>query len=94
VTAAVTSSSTRSGPAPTVPPSPDSARDRGAVPRPAGDRQLDLSELDPTCTVRLRRIGRLNGPVRIVEATSLVGESTEMTRHAAQAWLVKKQADR
>jgi hypothetical protein len=77
-----------------VPPSPDSAGDRVAVPPPAGDRQLDLSELNPTCTVRLCRIGRLDGPVRVVEATSLVGESTETARHAAQAWLAKKQADR
>ena len=51
-----------------------------------------LSGLDTGMTERLRHTGRLEGPVRTFEATPLVGESTEAARHAAQAWLVKKQA--
>jgi hypothetical protein len=49
------------------------------------------SGLDPHHTEWLRRTGRLEGPIRIFEATPLVGESTEAARQAAQAWLVKKQ---
>ena len=54
--------------------------------------RLYLSGLDPDLAERLRSTGRLDGPVRTFEATPLVGESTETARHAAQAWLVKKQA--
>jgi hypothetical protein len=49
--------------------------------------------LDPKITERLRRTGRLEGPIRAFEATPLVGESTEAARQAAQAWLVKRRAD-
>jgi len=53
------------------------------------DGRLYLSGLDPHLTERLRRTGRLEGPIRTFEATPLVGESTEAARQAAQAWLVK-----
>jgi SulP family sulfate permease len=56
------------------------------------DGRLYLSGLDPDLAERLSSTGRLDGPVRTFEATPLVGESTEEARHAAQAWLVKKQA--
>lgn len=56
------------------------------------DGRLYLSGLDPHLTERLRRTGRLEGPIRTFEATPLVGESTEAARQAAQAWLVKKQS--
>ena len=56
------------------------------------DGRLYLSGLDTGMTERLRHTGRLEGSVRTFEATPLVGESTEAARHAAQAWLVKKQA--
>ena len=59
----------------------------------AADGQLYLSGLDPTAAERLRHTRRLDGPVRIFEATPLVGESTEAARHAAQTWLVRKPAD-
>ena len=54
--------------------------------------RLYLSGVGPELAETLRRTGRLEGPVRTFEATPLVGESTEAARHAAQAWLVKKQA--
>ena len=54
------------------------------------DGRLYLSGLDPHLTERLRRTGRLEGPIRTFEATPLVGESTETARQAAQAWLVKR----
>ena len=57
------------------------------------DGQLYLSGLDPTTAERLRHTRRLDGPIRIFEATPLVGESTEAARHAAQTWLVRKPAD-
>ena len=57
----------------------------------AVDGRLYLSGLDPGVAERLRHTGRLEGPVRIFEATPLVGESTETARHAAQTWLVKNQ---
>ena len=53
--------------------------------------RLYLSGLDPHLAERFRHTGRLEGAARIFEATPLVGESTEQARHAAQAWLVKKQ---
>jgi SulP family sulfate permease len=56
------------------------------------DGRLYLSGLDPDLAERLSSTGRLDGPVHTFEATPLVGESTEAARHAAQAWLVKKQA--
>jgi sulfate permease, SulP family len=57
------------------------------------DGQLYLSGLDPTTAERLRHTKRLDGPVRIFEATPLVGESTQAAHHAAQTWLVRKPAD-
>ena len=56
------------------------------------DGRLYLSGLDPSVAERLRHTGRLKDPERIFEATPLVGESTEEARHAAQEWLVRKQA--
>jgi SulP family sulfate permease len=53
------------------------------------DGQLYLSGLDPTTAERLRHTKRLDGPVRIFEATPLVGESTQAAHHAAQTWLAK-----
>ena len=50
--------------------------------------------MDPGLAERLRHTGRLDGPVRTFDATPRVGESTETARHAAQAWLIKKQAGR
>ena len=58
----------------------------------AVDGRLYLSGLDPSVTERLRHTGRLDGPIRVFEATPLVGESTEAARHAAQTWLVRKPA--
>jgi len=55
------------------------------------DGRLYLSGLDPHIAERFRHTGRLEDAARIFEATPLVGESTEQARHAAQAWLVKKQ---
>jgi hypothetical protein len=52
------------------------------------DGRLYLSGLDPDVAERLHHTGRLEGLVRIFEATPLVGESTEAARHAAEAWLV------
>ena len=53
------------------------------------DGRLYLSGLDPSVTERLHHTGRLEGPVRLFEATPLVGESTQAAQHAAQAWLVR-----
>jgi sulfate permease, SulP family len=58
------------------------------------DGRLYLSGLDPSVAERLRHTGRLEGLVPIFEATPLVGESTGAARHAAQAWLARKPADR
>lgn len=58
----------------------------------AGGR-LYLSGLDPLLAEQLRRTGRLKDTERIFEGTSLVGESTEGARHAAQEWLVDKQPE-
>ncbi len=57
------------------------------------DGRLYLSGLDPSVAERLRHTGRLEGLVRIFEATPLVGESTEAACHAAQTWLARKPAD-
>jgi SulP family sulfate permease len=57
------------------------------------DGRLYLSGLGPSLTERLRRTGRIGGPIRTFEATPLLGESTEAARHAAEAWLVRKRAD-
>jgi sulfate permease, SulP family len=56
------------------------------------DGQLYLSGLDAGVAERLRRTGRLNGLVGIFEATPLIGESTEVARHAAQTWLVRNRS--
>jgi SulP family sulfate permease len=53
------------------------------------DGRLYLSGLDPSVTERLHHTRRLEGPVRLFEATPLVGESTQAAQHAAQAWLVR-----
>lgn len=58
------------------------------------DGQLYLSGLDPSVAERFRHTGRLEGLARMFEATPLVGESTGAARHAAQAWLARKPADR
>jgi hypothetical protein len=53
-------------------------------------RQLYLSGLEPSLTERLRRTGQLDGPVRVFEATKIVGESTLSAYLDAEAWLVTK----
>lgn len=55
----------------------------------AGGR-LYLSGLEPSLTERLRRTGQLDGPVRVFEATKIVGESTLSAYLDAEAWLVTK----
>lgn len=57
------------------------------------DGRLYLSGLDPQLAERLRHTRQLGGPVRIFEATPLVGESTEAARRAGQAWQVSKQPE-
>ena len=56
----------------------------------AGGR-LYLSGVDPEVAELLRRTGlvEVSGPVGIVEATELVGESTEQALHEAETWVVK-----
>jgi SulP family sulfate permease len=55
----------------------------------AGGR-LYLSGLRPDLTERLRRTGSITGPLRAVEATPVVGESTHTAYLDAEAWLVSK----
>ena len=54
------------------------------------DGQLYLSGLNPSVAERLRHTRRLEGLVRIFEATPLIGESTEAAGHAAQTLLARK----
>lgn len=56
----------------------------------AGGR-LYLSGVDPALLERIARARRvdLTGPVRVYEATDVVGESTLAAYHAAEAWLVR-----
>ena len=54
------------------------------------DGRLYLSGLQPDLTERLRRTGSIQGPLRAVEATPVIGESTHTAYLDAEAWLVKK----
>jgi SulP family sulfate permease len=54
------------------------------------DGRLYLSGLRPDLTERLRRTGSIQGPLRTVEATPVVGESTHTAYLDAEAWLVSK----
>jgi len=54
------------------------------------DGRLYLSGLRPDLTERLRRTGSIQGPLRAVEATPVVGESTHTAYLDAEAWLVNK----
>jgi SulP family sulfate permease len=55
----------------------------------AGGR-LYLSGVDPALVDQFRRSGRIDaaGPVKIVQATELIGESTILAYGEAEAWLV------
>jgi SulP family sulfate permease len=59
----------------------------------AGGR-LYLSGVDPALLRRISRVGRLDvsGPVRVYEATDVIGESTLAAFHAAEGWLVHPKA--
>jgi SulP family sulfate permease len=50
------------------------------------DGRLYLSGLQPDLTERLRRTGSVEGPLRAVEATPVVGESTHTAYLDAEAW--------
>jgi sulfate permease, SulP family len=56
----------------------------------AGGR-LYLSGVDPALVEQIARTGRVavTGPVRVYEATDVVGESTLGAYHAAEAWLLR-----
>jgi sulfate permease, SulP family len=54
----------------------------------ASGGQLYLSGLDRNLSEQLRCTGRVHGPVRVFEATEIVGESTQAAYLDAEAWLV------
>lgn len=62
----------------------------------AGGGRLYLSGLDPDLLDQLRRAGGvdLDGPVRAVAATDVVGDATRKALHDADAWLVRHEADK
>jgi sulfate permease, SulP family len=51
--------------------------------------RLYLSGLESSLTEQLHRTGHVDGPVRIFDATPLIGESTQAAYQDATAWLVK-----
>jgi len=51
--------------------------------------RLYLSGIESSLTEQLRRTGQIGQPVRTLEATSVVGESTQAAYLDAEAWLVK-----
>jgi SulP family sulfate permease len=53
--------------------------------------RLYLSGVDPVLVERIARNSRVDmtGPVRVYEATDVIGESTLAAYHAAEAWLVR-----
>lgn len=53
--------------------------------------RLYISGLDPSLAAQFRQAGNLDGPVRIFEATPIIGASTQAAQLAAEAWLVKQQ---
>ncbi len=57
--------------------------------------RLYLSGVDPTVVTRFQRVGRLDehGPLRIVRATAVLGESTDAAIEEAEAW-IRKQVER
>lgn len=60
----------------------------------AGGR-LYLSGVDPALLHRISRAGRVDvaGPVRVFEATDVIGQSTLAAFHAAEGWLVHSTGD-
>ena len=54
----------------------------------ARDGRLYLSGLDHGVAEQLQRTGHVDGPVRVFEATPVVGESTHSAYLDAEAWLV------
>lgn len=65
------------------------AADYAAKLEHAGGR-LYLSGVDPALLQRISRVGRLDvtGPVRVFEATDVVGQSTLAAFHDAEGWLL------
>jgi SulP family sulfate permease len=65
------------------------AADYAAKLQAAGGR-LYLSGVDPALLQRISRVGRLDltGPVRVYEATDVIGQSTLAAFHDAEGWLV------
>jgi SulP family sulfate permease len=59
----------------------------------AGGGRLFLSGVDPALVEQLRRSGRVDdaGPVQIVEATEVIGESTGRAYAEAEEWLVSRE---
>src|SRR5262249_5450660 len=59
----------------------------------AGGGRLYLSGVDPALVDQLRRSGRVDedGPVQIVEATEVLGESTNRAYAEAGEWLVSRE---
>jgi SulP family sulfate permease len=56
--------------------------------------RLYLTGLEPSLTERLVRTGHVeDGPVRTLEATPVVGESTQRAYLDAEAWLVKRRGE-
>jgi SulP family sulfate permease len=55
--------------------------------------RLYLSGLQPSLTERLRRNGSIEGPERMFEATSVIGESTRAAYYDAEAWLVRRHGE-
>lgn len=74
----------------TRPPYSVIAGDGGRVSAAGG--RLYLSGIDPSVLDRMHRAGRIaaDGPVRVFEATEVVGESTRHALADAEAWLVRE----
>jgi SulP family sulfate permease len=51
--------------------------------------RLYLSGLEPDLSEQLRRTGHVDGPVRVFEATPVLGEATRAAVQDAQSWLVR-----
>jgi sulfate permease, SulP family len=60
----------------------------------AVDGRLFLSGVDPVLLERMRRTGRVHvdGPVKVFEATDVIGESSMAAFHEAEAWVVRHPA--
>ncbi|HEY5358155.1 MAG TPA: SulP family inorganic anion transporter [Streptosporangiaceae bacterium] len=51
--------------------------------------RLYLSGLEPDLSEQLRRTGHVDGPVRVFDATPVLGEATRAASQDAQSWLVR-----